>query len=43
MCAETTGTAVGPVLAVKNEKVLNLQDEVEENDVIDVYPALSGG
>ena len=43
MCEEAIGNSIGPVLAVRNEKVLNLLDKVEEDDVIDVYPALSGG
>lgn len=42
MCAEHTGSPIGPVIAVTNEKVINLQDKVED-DIIDVYPALSGG
>ncbi|BHH85300.1 hypothetical protein [Desulforhopalus sp. 52FAK] len=43
LCAEHTGRPVGSVLAVRNEKVINLLDKIEEDDVIDVYPALSGG
>jgi len=42
-CAEKTGSPIGSVLAVRNEKVINLLDKIEEDDVIDVYPALSGG
>lgn len=43
LCAEQTGRPIGAVLAVRNEKVINLLDKIEEDDVIDVYPALSGG
>lgn len=43
MCSEKTGCTIGPVVAVRNEKVLNLQDNVERDDVADVYPAISGG
>ena len=34
---------VGSVIAVRNGKVLGLQDVVLDGDVIDVYPAISGG
>ena len=43
MCEELTDSSIGSVLAVRNEKVLNLLDKIEKDDVIDVYPALSGG
>jgi len=38
----TVGFA-GSVIAVKNGKVFGLQETVEDGDVIDVYPAISGG
>lgn len=38
-----SGCPVGSVIAVRNGKVLGLQDAVVDGDVIDVYPALSGG
>jgi hypothetical protein len=43
LCSEKTGSTIGPVIAVRNEKVLGLQDNVDLDDVIDAYPALSGG
>ncbi len=36
-------STVGSVIAVKNGKVFGLQETVENGDVIDVYPAISGG
>ena len=38
-----SGSTVGSVIAVKNGKVFGLQETVENGDVIDVYPAISGG
>ena len=38
-----SGCEVGSVIAVRNGKVLGLQDVVLDGDVIDVYPAISGG
>lgn len=43
MCSDTTGTTLGSVMAVRNGKVLNLQELVYTDDVIDVFPAISGG
>ena len=42
-CALKTGATVGSVIAVRSGKVLGLQQIVEKDDVIDVYPAISGG
>ncbi len=43
ICSDTTGTRLGSVMAVRNGKVLNLQELVYTDDVIDVFPAISGG
>lgn len=42
-CALKTGQDFGSVIAVRNGKVLSLRDAVTEGDVIDVFPAISGG
>jgi sulfur carrier protein ThiS len=42
-CALRTGSTVGSVIATRDGKVLGLQEIVEKADVIDVYPAISGG
>lgn len=43
LCVLKNGSSLGSVIAVKNGKVFNLQEIVENGDVIDVYPAISGG
>lgn len=43
LCALKNGSSVGSVIAVKNGKVFSLQETVKSGDVIDVYPAISGG
>ena len=42
-CALMRGSEIGAVIAVKNGRVVGLQDRVDSGDSIDVYPALSGG
>jgi len=42
-CSQQTGTSLGSVIAVRSGKVLNLQDIVYTDDVVDVFPAISGG
>ncbi|NOR26208.1 MAG: hypothetical protein GQ542_17840 [Desulforhopalus sp.] len=42
-CIARTASECGEVLAISNGKVLTSQDIVAESDVIDVYPAISGG
>jgi sulfur carrier protein ThiS len=42
-CIARTASECGEVLAIRNGKVLTSQDIVAESDVIDVYPAISGG
>lgn len=43
LCSESTGTDIGSVIAVRSGKVLNLRDIVFTDDVVDVFPAISGG
>lgn len=43
MVSAMSGTTLGAVMAVRNGKVLNLQELVYTDDVIDVFPAISGG
>lgn len=43
LCSEKTATNLGSVIAVRNGKVLNLQDIINLEDVVDVFPAISGG
>ncbi len=43
LCAVATGTAIGSVIAVRDGRVLSLHEMVTVADVIDVYPAISGG
>ena len=42
-CSLISGKDLGSVIAVRNGKVLSLQDTVKNGDVVDVYPAISGG
>lgn len=42
-CALECGQDLGSIIAVRNGRVLNLHDAVTAGDVIDVYPAISGG
>lgn len=42
-CSQQTGTKLGSVIAVRSGKVLKLQDIVYTDDVVDVFPAISGG
>lgn len=43
LCAAVTGMAIGSVIAVRDGRVLSLHEMVTVADVIDVYPAISGG
>jgi hypothetical protein len=42
-CSARTASECGEVLAIRNGKVLTSQELVADSDVIDVYPAISGG
>ncbi|MCP3891642.1 MAG: MoaD/ThiS family protein [Desulfobulbaceae bacterium] len=42
-CAAKNDKTFGSVIAVRDGKVVGLQDAVAEGDVIDIYPAISGG
>jgi sulfur carrier protein ThiS len=43
ICSASTGTNIDSVIAVRSGKVLNLQDIVNIGEVVDVFPAISGG
>ena len=38
-----TGTELGGVIAIRNGKVLPRHQTVEDQDLIEIYPAISGG
>ncbi|MGL1931906.1 MAG: hypothetical protein OCC45_09115 [Desulfotalea sp.] len=42
-CSGVLGEPIGSVIAISNGKVIGLTDLVNDNDAIDIYPALSGG
>lgn len=42
-CAAEAGIELGGVIATKDGKVLLSQDLVQDADVIEVFPAISGG
>ena len=41
--SEKAGVELGGVIAVRGGRVITSEDKVERNDVIEVFPALSGG
>ena len=42
-CAQSAGLQLGGVIAVRNGTVVTHNDYIKKGDVIDVFPALSGG
>ena len=42
-CVDQTGAAIGDVIAIRNGRVVPLRDLVRDGDVIELFPALSGG
>lgn len=42
-CAAEAGVELGGVIAIRDGKVLPVQDLVQDEDVIEVFPAISGG
>jgi sulfur carrier protein ThiS len=41
--AQIAGIQLGGCIAVRNGKVITAGDLIEQNDEIDVFPAISGG
>lgn len=42
-CAVKAGLELGGVIAIRSSKVITGKDMVTDGDVIDVFPAISGG
>lgn len=42
-CIAQTGIELGGIIAIREGKVLKKTDLVEDQDTIDVFPAISGG
>lgn len=42
-CAARAGIELGGVIAVRNGRVITVQNLVADGDEIDVFPAISGG
>lgn len=42
-CAETANIELGGFIAIRDGKVITAETPVEEADIIEVFPALSGG
>lgn len=42
-CSNLTGTEIGDVIAIRQGQVITKNSIVEDGDVIDVFPAISGG
>lgn len=42
-CGEKTGADIGGVIAVRRGSVISLEDLVQDDDHLEVFPAISGG
>jgi len=42
-CAAETAAEIGDVIATRDGKVLAPESPVQDNDLIDVFPAIAGG
>lgn len=42
-CADGEGITLGGYIAVRSGKVITAGDLISESDVVDVFPAISGG
>lgn len=43
LCSTKRQDQLGSFIAVRNGKVIQANDRVEDQDIIEIYPALSGG
>ena len=42
-CVERTGIELGGYIAVKDGRVVTAENLIENDDVVEVFPAISGG